>query len=62
MVASFYQPGDMKSVKLVSIGGKRHIKGGNGIADGPVGDACITTVMERIDARKFGNSVEEHAR
>ncbi|KAL8137885.1 hypothetical protein V2J09_003886 [Rumex salicifolius] len=59
--ATRFEPGEMRSVKLVSIGGKRYINGGNGIAEGPVNDACITTVMERIEARKFGNSVEEHA-
>lgn len=55
------QPGDPKSVTLVSIGGKRCIRGGNNIADGPVDDAYIKTIMETIHARGFGHLEEENA-
>ncbi|KAH7856133.1 hypothetical protein Vadar_033085 [Vaccinium darrowii] len=42
------QPGDSKSVTLVRIGGMQVIRGGNGIADGPVDDANITSLMEAV--------------
>lgn len=56
-----FEPGDPKSVTLVSIGGRRCIRGGNNIADGQVDDANIETVMETIRARGFGHSEEENA-
>lgn len=58
----FSQPGDSKSVKLVSIGGKRVIKGGNGIVDGPVDDAKREEVLEALSSGGFGNKEEENAR
>ncbi|GAB4853150.1 Urease [Ancistrocladus abbreviatus] len=60
--ATRFEPGDMKTVTLVSIGGKRWIRGGNNIADGPVDDGNITAIMETVAARGFGNSEEENAR
>nr|SCV31285.1 urease [Nepenthes alata] len=60
--ATRFEPGDRKSVTLVSIGGKRWIKGGNNIAGGFVDDTNISTIMETIHARGFGNSEEESAR
>ena len=58
----FCQPGDNKSVTLVNIGGKRVIRGGNSIADGPVDDANCRAAMEAVNARGFGNKEEEDAR
>lgn len=57
-----FQPGENKSVKLVSIGGKRVIRGGNAIVDGPVDDAKWEEVLEALSARGFGNKEEENAR
>lgn len=56
-----FEPGDSKSVTLVSIGGKRRITGGNNIADGPVDDANIRGIMDTILDRGFGHSEEENA-
>lgn len=56
------QPGDCKPVLLVSIGGKRVIRGGNGIVDGPVTDARWEAILEALTARGFGNKEEANAR
>ncbi|GFY88154.1 urease [Actinidia rufa] len=59
--ATRFEPGDTKSVVLVGIGGKQVIKGGNGIADCPIDDANITSVMESVHARGFSHSEEINA-
>lgn len=38
------------------------IRGGNGVADGPVDDAKFREVMEAVKSRGFGNKEEENAR
>ncbi|PKU67386.1 Urease [Dendrobium catenatum] len=48
-------PGDAKVVNLVSIGGKKVIRGGNAIADGQLGIVQLDMVLEDIKARGFGN-------
>ncbi|THG08764.1 hypothetical protein TEA_020771 [Camellia sinensis var. sinensis] len=55
------QPGDKKSVTLVRIGGKQVIRGGNNIADGPVDDANVTSVMKAVRTREFRHSEEPNA-
>lgn len=57
-----YQPGETKSVILVSIGGRKVIRGGNGIVDGPVDDANLQAVMNSIKIRGFGNLEEANSR
>ncbi|XP_074295783.1 urease isoform X1 [Silene latifolia] len=59
--ATRFEPGDRKSVTLVSIGGRRCIRGGSNIADGPVDDANIEAIMETIRTRVFGHSEERNA-
>ncbi|WCJ38712.1 urease [Euphorbia peplus] len=58
--ATRFEPGDCRSVILVSIGGKKVIRGGNGIIDGPVDPANHATVAEAL--REFGHQEEENAR
>lgn len=58
----FGQPGETKSVILVSIGGKKVIRGGHGIADGPVDHAKFREVMGAVNLRGFGNLEENNAR
>lgn len=58
----FCQPGENKSVTLVSIGGKRVIKGGNGIVDGPVDVARWEEILGAVSTRGFGNIEEPNAR
>ncbi|KAL5827024.1 hypothetical protein ACOSQ3_018869 [Xanthoceras sorbifolium] len=59
--ATRFEPGETKIVKLVSIGGKKVIRGGSGIVDGPVNDAKCTEAMEAITKRGFGNEEEPNA-
>ncbi|KAB1207797.1 Urease [Morella rubra] len=56
-----FEPGETKSIILVSIGGKKVIRGGNGIADGPVDYARFREIMEAVNSRDFGNREEENA-
>lgn len=47
---------------LVSIGGNKVIRGGNGIVDGPVDYNNIETVMETIRIEGYGNTEDADAR
>ncbi|KAL3511416.1 hypothetical protein ACH5RR_030817 [Cinchona calisaya] len=49
--ATRFEPGDTKTVTLVRIEGNQVIRGGNGIADGPVHSANITSLMEAVQER-----------
>ncbi|KAK7306237.1 hypothetical protein VNO77_44163 [Canavalia gladiata] len=57
-----FEPGECKSVVLVSIGGSKVIRGGNNIADGPVNDSNRIAAMEAVKTRGFGHVEEENAR
>ncbi|XP_058192668.1 urease [Rhododendron vialii] len=59
--ATRFEPGDSKSVNLVRIGGKQVIRGGNGIVDGPVDDANITSMMEAVHTKGFKHAEETNA-
>ncbi|CAL0304708.1 unnamed protein product [Lupinus luteus] len=59
--ATRFEPGESKSVVLVSIGGNKVIRGGNGIADGPVNDSNNIAAMEAVSARGFGHVEEANA-
>ncbi|CAM8976916.1 unnamed protein product [Rhodiola kirilowii] len=59
--ATRFEPGETKTVTLVEIGGKKVIRGGNGIVDGPVNETHVTEVMERLHARNFGHSNDADA-
>ncbi|XP_060214155.1 urease isoform X2 [Lycium barbarum] len=56
------QPGETKSVVLVRTSGKQVIRGGNAIADGPVHDAKVMTVMGALSDGGFGHLEEPNAR
>eukprot|EP00271_Cylindrocystis_brebissonii_P023219 TRINITY_DN950_c0_g2_i1.p1 TRINITY_DN950_c0_g2~~TRINITY_DN950_c0_g2_i1.p1 ORF type:complete len:866 (+),score=179.55 TRINITY_DN950_c0_g2_i1:1232-3829(+) len=56
-----FEPGDEKSVVLVSIGGTKTIQGGNRLASGPVTESAKGEILERIVARKFGHLAEPGA-
>lgn len=56
------QPGDAKVVNLVSIGGKKVIRGGNAIADGHIGIDQLDMVMGKVVERDFGNIYQPDAR
>lgn len=53
--ATRFEPGEAKCVILVSIGGNKVIRGGNGIVDGPVDHANFKVIMEAVNSRGFGN-------
>jgi urease len=52
------QPGDAKYVTLVSIGGSKIIRGGSGLADGPVNESMIEEVMKNVISNGFGHEEE----
>lgn len=57
-----FEPGESKSVILVSIGGNKVIRGGNNIVDGPVNDSNCIAAMEAVRTRGFGHKEDENAR
>ena len=48
-----FEPGETKSVPLVSIAGKQVIRGGNAIADGPVADEGREDALRAVRQRNF---------
>ncbi|KAL1550436.1 Urease [Salvia divinorum] len=56
-----FEPGDTKSVSLISISGNQIIRGGNNLADAPVNDSEIISVMKALHER-YGHSEEADAR
>ena len=48
-----FEPGETKTVQLVSIGGARVIRGGNKLADGPVSDPNKAAAMARVREQNF---------
>ncbi|KAF7839772.1 urease [Senna tora] len=58
--ATRFEPGERKSVVLVSIGGNKFVRGGNGIADGPVNDSNCRLAMDCVSRWKFGHMEEEN--
>lgn len=62
MLVLLCQPGESTHVTLVSIGGKRVIRGGNGIVDDSVDDGKQKAVLEALEARKIRNDEEPKAR
>lgn len=43
-----FEPGETKTVKLVSIAGKRIIQGGRGLASGPVNDENLAKALKKM--------------
>jgi urease len=54
-----FEPGDMKTVTIVEIGGRRHIYGGNGIASGPVDKARSEEILKQLQDRGFRHRVDD---
>eukprot|EP00742_Colponemidia_sp_Colp-10_P002757 GILJ01002947.1.p1 GENE.GILJ01002947.1~~GILJ01002947.1.p1 ORF type:complete len:839 (+),score=116.64 GILJ01002947.1:55-2571(+) len=50
-----FEPGDTKTVTLVNIGGKRIIRGGNGVANGPVDPARLPAILSDLQSRGFAH-------
>ena len=54
-----FEPGETKTVRLAEIAGNRVIRGGNNLADGPVGDAGCDATMERVVSGGFEHAVTD---
>ena len=54
-----FEPGETRTVQLVPIAGNRVIRGGNGLASGPVSEAGLAAAMERVRALGFAHQEEE---
>lgn len=50
-----FEPGETKTVVLVEIAGGKVIRGGNNLADGPVGPGSLGKAMKRVADGKFSN-------
>jgi urease subunit gamma/beta len=50
-----FEPGETKTVKLVELGGKQVIRGGNNLADGKVSAAGRQAALKRVKQKKFAN-------
>lgn len=57
-----FEPGESKSVILVSIGGNKVIQGGHNIVGGPVNDSKCIAAMEAVRTRGFKHKEDENAR
>ncbi len=53
-----FEPGEAKTVQLVDIAGARVIRGGNGLADGPVSDEGRIAAVARARAQGFAHEGE----
>ncbi|TFK35571.1 urease [Crucibulum laeve] len=53
-----FEPGETKTVTLVSIGGKKIISGGNGLATGRVNIRGLQPILENLIAKGFGHDPE----
>ncbi|WVZ04987.1 hypothetical protein V8G54_018333 [Vigna mungo] len=60
--ATRFEPGECKSVVLVSIGGSKIIRGGNNITDGRGSDSNCIAAMEAVTTRGFRHVEEENSR
>ncbi|HEX7654962.1 MAG TPA: urease subunit beta [Verrucomicrobiae bacterium] len=50
-----FEPGETKSVKLVAIAGKKIIRGGNNLANGPVSAAGKKQALQRVQKKGFSH-------
>lgn len=54
-----FEPGETKTVRLVSIAGAQIIRGGNNLADGPVSPEDLRTALARAQAAGFAHQEEK---
>ena len=50
-----FEPGDTKTVQLVPIAGRRVIRGGNGLANGPATPAGLRATLKRVASQGFAH-------
>ncbi|CAG8491359.1 7424_t:CDS:2 [Paraglomus brasilianum] len=53
-----FEPGESKTVSLVSIAGKKRITGGNGIASGYVNSSKLTQIVDDLVKQGFSHTVQ----
>jgi len=53
-----FEPGETKNVRLVDIAGKRVIRGGNNLGDGPVSAENRQAALARVKAGNFAHQEE----
>ncbi len=53
-----FEPGETRTIQLVEIAGRRIIRGGNNLADGPVTEENLAAVMERVQSGGFAHTKE----
>lgn len=51
-----FEPGDVKTVALVPIAGRRVIRGGNALADGPVDENGQERTLDRVRAQNYAHT------
>ncbi len=53
-----FEPGDVKTIRLVALAGLRHVYGGSGLVMGPLDDAgAKEKSIERMKNAGFGNAI-----
>ncbi|KAL8705657.1 MAG: hypothetical protein Q9201_001225 [Fulgogasparrea decipioides] len=50
-----FEPGDSKTVTIVEIAGQKVIRGGNGIAPGPIGSLCARDIQGKLQEGGFAH-------
>ena len=53
-----FEPGESKTVSLVSIAGKKRITGGNGVASGYVNSSKLTQIIDELVKQGFSHTVQ----
>ena len=53
-----FEPGESKTVSLVSIAGKKRITGGNGVASGYVNSSKLTQIIDGLVKQGFSHTVQ----
>lgn len=54
-----FEPGETKTVRLVAIAGKKVIRGGNNLADGPVSPENLKATLARVQTGGFAHQEEK---
>jgi urease subunit gamma/beta len=50
-----FEPGETRTVSTVPIAGRKIIRGGNTLTDGPVSDASKSATLDRVKSRNFAS-------
>jgi urease subunit gamma/beta len=54
-----FEPGETRTVQLVEIGGRKIIRGGNGLVEGPATPENLAAAMEKVRERGFAHQEEK---